>query len=56
MYLLNTLFQMGIFNIAQYDAFILYAHVLNEAIEAGDDPRVSSNILHRLWNRTFPGN
>ena len=50
-----SLIQLNVFNMAQYDAFMLYAHALNDTITAGEDPRNGSNVIKRMWNRTFPG-
>ena len=46
---------MGIFNIAQYDTFIFYAHAIKDALAAGKDPRIGVSVVHQMWNRTFPG-
>ncbi|KAK3708696.1 hypothetical protein RRG08_010848 [Elysia crispata] len=40
---------------AFYDAVILYAHALNETIEAGGNVSDGINITRRMWNRTFEG-
>ncbi|GFR70172.1 guanylate cyclase [Elysia marginata] len=40
---------------AFYDAVILYAHALNETIEAGGNVTDGINITRRMWNRTFDG-
>lgn len=48
-------FQVSIYNIGQYDSFVLYAHALKEALEVGDDPRDGKAMVERMWNRTFPG-
>ena len=47
--------QLGIYNIGHYDSFVLYAHALNGALAAGEDPRDGALMNKRLWNRTFPG-
>ena len=46
---------MGVFNIAQYDSFLFFAHVLNESLAAGEDPTVHNNLAKRMWNATFAG-
>ncbi|RUS77778.1 hypothetical protein EGW08_014463, partial [Elysia chlorotica] len=40
---------------AFYDAVILYAHALNETIEAGGNVSDGINITRNMWNRTFEG-
>ena len=50
------LFQVNIYNIGHYNSFLLYAHALNETLEAGEDPRDGRDIVKRMWNRTFEGN
>jgi hypothetical protein len=41
--------------IALYDAFLIYAHVINESLAAGGDPRDGRKLVNRVWNRTYPG-
>ena len=48
-------FQVSIYNIGHYDAFVIYAHALNETLTANEDPRDGLNIINRIWNRTFLG-
>lgn len=48
-------FQLGVFNIAQYDSFMFFAHVLNESLAAGEDPTADNNLAKRMWNATFSG-
>ena len=48
------LLQLNIFNVGQYDSFMLYANALNESLTAGEDPRDGAAIVKRMWNRTFP--
>ncbi|KAH3838472.1 hypothetical protein DPMN_111882 [Dreissena polymorpha] len=46
---------VSLFNIAQYDSFILYALALNETLAAGENPRNGPIVVRRMWNRTFEG-
>ncbi|KAH3838481.1 hypothetical protein DPMN_111891 [Dreissena polymorpha] len=47
--------EVSLFNIAQYDSFILYALALNETLAAGENPRNGPIVVRRMWNRTFEG-
>ena len=40
---------------AFYDALLLYAYALNQTIEAGEDPHVATNLVKKVWNRTYFG-
>ena len=48
--------QLSEINIGQYDAFLLYANSVNEAIAAGINPRDGRQMTNILWNKTFQGN
>ena len=41
---------------AFHDAVILYAHALNETLEAGFNATNGTEITRRMWNRTIEGN
>ena len=47
--------QMGILQLGQYDAFMLYAHSLLKCLDAGEDPRNATVLNNIMWNATFPG-
>lgn len=38
-----------------YDAVKMYATVVNETLDRGDNPFDGLAITKRLWNRTFDG-
>lgn len=38
-----------------YEAFMIYASVVNETISEGGNLRDGRTITHKLWNREFVG-
>ena len=48
--------QLSEINIGHYDAFLLYANSVNEAIATGINPKDGRKMTTILWNKTFQGN
>ncbi|XP_070181712.1 atrial natriuretic peptide receptor 1-like [Littorina saxatilis] len=41
--------------LSYYESVMMYAHVLNETLAAGEDPTDGLEMTRKMWNRTFDG-